>query len=105
MFTGASYALVHDGHCAGGWISGNNTRQGSLTQCFQLCNATLDCGYFAYDATSVDTLHTNCALYTAAAECPDDENDGSYNAYKLMYTETGVSPSPTCCAITCCVTI
>jgi hypothetical protein len=82
--TGVRYALVHDGPCAGGWILGNNTRQDSLTQCFQLCDASLNCGYFAYDATSA--TGTNCVLYTAAAECPDDGNDGSYNAYKLMYT-------------------
>ena len=72
------YQYVHDGHCAGGWISNSNSKQNSLADCFSECKGNSQCGYFAFDEGA-----TNCALYTVEGGCPDDDNYPTYNAYKI----------------------
>ena len=78
----ANYAMVHDGHCASGWISGSNTLQLTISACSEGCRSNANCGYFAFAQESGSS--TNCALYTAAGGCADDNNFPAYNAYQMQ---------------------
>ena len=83
------YTFVHDGHCAGGWIK--NPGVTDVDGCADACENTATCGYFAYNSGAV-----LCALYTLAGACPDDNQYGDYNAYKLVRAPTAaptVAPS------------
>jgi len=75
------YHLVHDGHCASGWISGSNTLQDDIESCHIHCSANANCGYFAF--ADDNGSNTNCALYTAIGGCADDDEFGNYNAYQM----------------------
>jgi len=75
------YTAVHDGHCATGWIRGSNTMRDSIESCFAQCDSIADCGYFAFSENSGTA--TNCALYTAAGGCEDDNNYPTYTAYQM----------------------
>ena len=76
------YVYVHDGHCASGWISGSNTKQNNIEDCFGQCHANSQCGYFAFAESGTES--TNCALYTTEGGCIDDNNYPTYNAYKIL---------------------
>jgi len=75
------YTAVHDGHCATGWLEGSNTMRDSIESCFAQCDSVPDCGYFAFSENSGTS--TNCALYTAAGGCEDDNNFPTYTAYQM----------------------
>jgi hypothetical protein len=77
--------LVHKGHCASGWIADHNTLQSSLAACLRQCKEHPNCGYFAYAPVNRKnpSSATNCALYTTAGGCLDDNNHDEYSAYKL----------------------
>jgi len=80
---GGYYTLFHDGHCASGWLGGN-TCQKTLEDCAEKCRRTAACGYFAHQKSCTEkTLRTNCAMYTAAGKCKDDNNYPKYNAYRI----------------------
>lgn len=79
------YTYEHGGHCAGGWISGSNTMQADEVACSNHCRANADCHYFAFcegPEGCDDHSSSNCALYTEAAACPDDNNWAAYVAYE-----------------------
>ena len=88
------YVLIHDGHCASGWLDGN-TYQSTIEVCYQNCKNNKQCFYFAYDDPVDGTAgSTNCALYGNAG-CTDDNNYPTYNAYemrgKYIFTNLSVS--------------
>jgi len=74
------YQFFHDGHCAGGWINAN-TRQSDVTSCATQCRNRPGCGYFAF---SSERPGTNCALYSKAGGCPDDNRYPDYNAFRMI---------------------
>jgi len=78
-----NYNLVHQGHCASGWISGHNTLQADIEACHVHCSENANCGYFAFSENMQEGQGTNCALYTACGGCDDDTNFEHYNAYQL----------------------
>jgi len=86
----ADYAMVHDGHCASGWISGSNTLQPTISACSERCRSNANCGYFAFAQESGSS--TNCALYTADGGCADDNNFVAYNAYQMLDVPTQTKP-------------
>lgn len=102
---GPSYEFVHDGHCAGGWLGGNS-RQGSVAACSAHCNSIDGCGFFAFcDGPTGCDGTTDCALYSEAGQCPDDNHWGAYNAYRVTAQNTvqiyiGNSQSNTRCVTT-----
>jgi len=78
------HELIHDGHCAAGWMGGN-TYQASHELCAEHCRDTDGCGFFAYCDNGPHGCDgtTTCSLYRADAGCPDDQHWGAYNAYAL----------------------
>ena len=58
-----------------------NTRQSTIGACADQCRKNSVCAYFSYNVVSGSG--DNCALYGAAAGCPDDSNYPDYNSYKM----------------------
>jgi len=93
---GGYYTLFHDGHCASGWLGGN-TCQKTLEDCAEKCRRTAACGYFAHQKSCTKkTAGTNCAMYSVAGKCKDDNNYPKYNAYRITNREKVVSTEVTC---------
>jgi len=57
-----------------------NTNQPSLSACRDHC-ASHVAGYFAFSSTN------RCACYNLEAGCPEDDEFGHYNAYRINYPE------------------
>jgi len=96
----APYTVVHDGHCAAGWLGLDipNTQQPSIDGCSAMCLNEPTCGYFSYSSGS-----KNCALYTAEGGCADDNVYPGYKSYRIIrqastYTikigASGTTPRP-----------
>ena len=75
VFPIALYEYVHQGHCAGGWVSPNSI-QGTILDCRNECAGRSAVEYFAYN-----DAHDACACYT---QCPDDNHFNDYNAYRII---------------------
>merc|ERR1712224_929041 len=75
-----SYHLLHPGHCALGWIEGQNKQRTTLHDCAEWCRGFPICRYFSYHE-SVQT----CSLYSAYGLCPSDGQAkyADYNSYIL----------------------
>ena len=86
LWPALSWQLVHDGHCAGGYLgTPQNVQWGnqvvsvtSRRKCALACRHNTQCGFFAYYSP-----HNDCPLYSLAASCPDDNQYGEYNAYRI----------------------
>lgn len=74
------FDLVHDGHCASGWM-GDNEGADTVDRCASLCDKRDGCGYFSFDATI--SQGRNCATYLEANGCPDDNKFPNMKSYKL----------------------
>jgi len=85
------YQAFHDGHCASGWMGGNTVKQ-SIVECEAQCRGKVGCGFFAYAATK--TTGTNCALYSLAGSCKDDNKYPAYEAYSLNPKCVKEAPAP-----------
>jgi len=76
------YHFEHGGHCASGWLGGNSNQADELA-CSAHCRATADCRYFAFcEGPQGCDGSTNCALYSEAGGCTDDNNWAAYVAYE-----------------------
>lgn len=87
----SSWCFKHDGHCASGWIPANS-RQATVDACAARCRSHHSCGFFAYSETQAGN---NCALYTLAGGCTDDDRYPMYDAYYLTCPfghQTGGNP-------------
>merc|ERR1719456_106974 len=90
------YTFVHNGHCGAGWIDGANTRESSIGECASQCRSNSACAYFSYNAVCVDCALTdgmNCALYNAAAGCPDDNQYPDHNSYRMTVQTAAPVPA------------
>jgi len=76
------FSHVHGGHCAGGGLGGNS-HQADIDACAAHCRSNAECHYFAFCDGGACDGNTNCAMYTEAGGCPDDNNWGDYEAYVL----------------------
>ena len=74
------YVLLHDGHCAIGWM-GNNIEVDTRNECATLCKEREECGYFSFDDTT--SYGSNCATYFKADGCPDDNLFPQYKSYEV----------------------
>ena len=81
---------VHDGHCAGGHLTGQNTCASSLEACVEHCKSAKQCGYIAYTTNKCDVKWGNCGLYDVAAGCPDDDQLQEFNAYRVQRGLLGI---------------
>jgi len=79
--TQATYEYFHDGTCGSGWM-GDNTHKATIGECEAQCRSRSGCGFFAYAAGV--TVGNNCAVYTAADGCRDNNHYPQYDAYELL---------------------
>ena len=75
-------SLKHIGHCDGGHRHGSNLKQPTPSSCAAYCREAYGAGYMAYSGTTAGNVG-DCACYTLAAGCPDDDKHDAYNAFRI----------------------
>ena len=74
------YELLHEGICAGGWIT-PNTNQASIKNCKIECLGRPNAEYFAYRTGNT------CACYVEKDSCEQRESNG-FNSYRIVKNGT-----------------
>eukprot|EP00927_Polykrikos_kofoidii_P053901 TRINITY_DN48424_c0_g1_i1.p1 TRINITY_DN48424_c0_g1~~TRINITY_DN48424_c0_g1_i1.p1 ORF type:complete len:784 (-),score=62.52 TRINITY_DN48424_c0_g1_i1:114-2465(-) len=75
-----SYVYIYDSPCQSGSLIGLDTKQPSIGACAARCRATMGCGYFSFQQTSLD-----CLLHDSGKECSQNGSRVGIPFFRMVH--------------------